>query len=101
MDLRFGWRRRGAAVLGAVMVLGLSAAPGGALAADLNAQTSPGQIDARFSGPGFDVHRAIVDNEERIDVNVCSRLIAGDAVHCDARLRVDSRARSQKPARAG
>jgi subtilase family serine protease len=107
--LRSGKRwKYGAVAAGLLIAATMPLAPAAALAApDSNppGQTSnpPGQsvADAHRSGPGFDEHHEIRDGQEFDDVNVCSKAVASDQAHCDARIRTDATAKSSKPARAG
>jgi subtilase family serine protease len=84
-----------------VAILGSSAVPAAAFAADSNGLTIQIQPDTHRTGLGFDEHRQVIGNDEHVDVNVCSKIVAPDSAHCDARVRTDLKARSAQPARAG
>jgi subtilase family serine protease len=91
-----------AALTGLVAVIGGASAPVAAFAAEQEPaqvlQSGP-QVDR--TGFGFQEHHELRDGQELVDVNVCSRAIGTMQVHCDARLRTDTQARTARPARAG
>jgi len=88
-------------LLGVVGVLTTPVAALGATPTPVPTDPRQVAIDARRSGPGFDVHTQVVNNEKHTDVNVCSRAAGPNHAHCDARVRTDVPARGAHPARAG
>jgi subtilase family serine protease len=93
--------KRALAIGGLVAVIGVGSAPVAAFAAGASpqAQQTGPQVDR--TGPGFNEHREIRDNEEHVDVNVCSTAVGPQEAHCDSRVRTDAQARTANPARAG
>jgi subtilase family serine protease len=108
--VRFGRRARHIfALAGLVAIIGTASVPVAAYAAETpvvavqsNAQALPaGPQGIARTGPGFNEHREVRNNEENIDVNVCSTDVGPFEARCNARIRTDAHARTSKPARAG
>ena len=97
--VEFGKRWRYAAALAALpVVLGMASAPDAALAQGNQGPTTT--ADDHRRGPGFDERTEVVNYEVHTHVNVCSKLVGAGEAHCDARVRIDAKARSSQPARA-
>jgi hypothetical protein len=89
------------ALTGLVAVIGGSAAPAAAFAAEAPTQVTQSGPQVDRTGFGFQEHHELRGSEEFIDVNVCSKAVGAMQAHCDARLRIDTHARSARPAGAG
>jgi subtilase family serine protease len=91
--------RQVVATAGLVVLVGSTGASAAfAQTAVPDAQSS---VAAHRTGPGFQEHHEFRGSEEHIDVNVCSTAVTPNSAHCDARVRTDSHAAAQRPARPG